>query len=276
MFGEFRRDIAKFVIVLSGFCFSLPMPLVQGQDVKPADAQATPNAAEEKEKAEKERRDLIRKGERSKRELQMAEMRLQKAKMQLDITEKQNALAIDKAKKDLELAQRKLRNFKEKGKPERIERADLGLAFAQDGLKEAEQELEQLEKMYKDDQFADMTKEIVLERGRRRLERSRKGLQIETAAVGVLKTETLPIEELEQETGVKDKTEALDKMQIDQTLGMIDQRVGLISAEGEVLRIRDDIADTDRDLREFDRKQAEKAAKAASQPASAAASQPAK
>lgn len=271
-----RSKLAGIAFAFAALTIVHPVPLALGQDAKPAEGQQAPNPAEEKEKAEKERRDLLRKGERSKRELQMAEMRLQKAKLQIDITEKQNALAIDKAKKDLELAQRKLRNFKEKGRPERIERADLGLAFAQDGLKEAEQELEQLEKMYKDDQFADMTKEIVLERGRRRLERSRKSLQIETAAVAVLKGETLPIEELEQETGVKDKTEALDKLQIDQSLGMIDLRIGLISAEGEVLRIRDDITDGERDLKDFDRKQAEKAAKAASQPSSAAASQPAK
>lgn len=272
----FRSELAGIAFVFAALTIAQHVPSAIAQDPKPAEGQQAPNAAEEKEKAEKERRDLTRKGERSKRELQMAEMRLQKAKMQLDITEKQNALAIDKAKKDLELSQRKLKNFKEKGRPERIERADLGLAFAQDSFKEAEQELEQLEKMYKDDQFADMTKEIVLERGRRRLERSRKSLQIETAAIAVLKSETLPIEEIEQETGVKDKTEALEKMQIDQALGMIDLRVGLISAEGEVQRIRDDIADADRDLNEFDRKQAEKAAKAASQPASAPATLPAK
>ena len=66
---------------------------------------------------------------------------------------------------------------------ERVSRAELGFQFAQDGAKEAEQELQQLEMMYQEDEFADKTKEIVLERGRRRLERSKRSLAIETDAI---------------------------------------------------------------------------------------------
>lgn len=242
------------------------------QDSKPAEAAPTTDAAEEKFKTEKERRELMRKQTRGQRELQMAEMKLAKAKTQREVAERHHAQAVEKARREIEIAERKLKTFKEKSRPERIERAELSFSFSQDSVKEAEQELEQLEKMYKDDQFADQTKEIVLERGRRRLERSKKSLAIETAAIAVLKSETLPLEELEQELGLKDKREALEKMQREHELGMMDQRVGLIAAEGEVLRIKDDMADADRDLAEFDRKQAEKAAKAATQ----AATQPGK
>jgi hypothetical protein len=242
------------------------------QDSKPAESAPAADAAEEKAKAEKERRELVRKQTRGQRELQMSEMKFAKAKTQMELAEKHHAQAVEKARKEIEVAERKLRTFKEKSRPERIERAELGFAYSQDSVKEAEQELEQLERMYKDDQFADQTKEIVLERGRRRLERSKKSLAIETGAIAVLKNETLPLEELEQELGLKDKREALEKMLRDHEMGMIDQRIGLIAAEGEVLRIKDDISDAERDLAEFDRKQAEKAAKAATQ----AASQPAK
>lgn len=262
-------------LVLLGLAFALvsssasaPVAMArQDAATKPAESAPAVDPAEEKAKAEKERREFVRKQTRGQRDLQMADMKLAKAKVQLGLAEKQNAQALEKARKDIEIAERKLKTFKEKTRPERVERAELGLAFGQDSVKEAEQELEQLEIMYKDDQFADKTKEIVLERGRRRLERSKKSLAIESAAITLLKNETLPLEELEQDLALKDKREAFEKMQRDHELGMIDQRVGLIAAEGEVLRLKDDISDAERDLAEFDRKQAEKAAKAATQPA---------
>jgi hypothetical protein len=262
-------------IALLGLAFALVSSLApasgaaapQDAATKPAESAPAADPLEEKAKVEKERRDIVRKQTRGQRDLQMADLKLAKAKVQIELTEKQNTQAVEKAKKDIEVAERKLKNFKEKSRPERIERAELGLAFGQDSVKEAEQELEQLEIMYKDDQFADKTKEIVLERGRRRLERTKKSLAIESGAIALLKNETLPLEELEQELALKDKREAFEKMQRDQELGMIDQRVGLIAAEGEVLRLKDDISDAERDLTEFDRKQAEKAAKAATQAA---------
>lgn len=267
------RSLTPHLLLAMLFAPVTPAPAAAWQDAKPAESAPAPDAAEEKAKTDKERRDLVRKQSRSQRELQMAEMKLAKAKAQLELAEKQNVQALEKARADLEIAGRKLKTFKEKSRAERIDRAELGFAMSQDSVKEAEQELEQLELMYKDDQFADKTKEIVLERGRRRMERSKKSLAIETASIALLKSETLPVEELEQELAFKDKREALEKLQRDQEFGIIDQRIGLIAAEGEVLRLKDDISDAERDLSDFDRKQAEKAAKAATQ---SATSQPAR
>ncbi|MBI5866189.1 MAG: hypothetical protein HZB38_17100 [Planctomycetes bacterium] len=269
------RDRLARLTIVGGVIFA--SATIPAQAAPPQETPAPTSAAaaeDEAAKAEKERRELARKLDRTRRDIELAEMRLQKTRMQNEIAEQQHGLAAAKARKDIEVAARKLKNFREKSKPERINRADLSLAYSQDNVRESEQELEQLEIMYKDDKFADKTKEIVLERGRRRLERARRSLQLEAEANDFLKAETLPLEELEQDLALKDKQDSLEKTLREHEIALIDQRMGLISGEAEITKLRDDLADTERDLKDFDRKQAEKAAKAASQPASA--SQPAK
>ena len=72
-------------------------------------------------------------------------------------------------------------------------------------LAEAQQELEQLELMYSEEEFADQTKEIVLERGRRRLERTQRDLELRRADFATLQEQTLPVERREHELRVVDK-----------------------------------------------------------------------
>lgn len=252
-----------------------PSRPLAAQDSKPAaekpaeskPAEDKPDPEEEREKVEKERRDLARKKARTERDIEMAKLRLERARLAIELAERSNAQSLAKSKAELELAQRKLKTFKERNKPERINRAELSFQWSQDNAREAQQELEQLEMMYKEDEFADKTKEIVLERGKRRLERSQRSLAIETEAIATLKGETLPVEEAEQELSVREKTESLERMVRDQHAGMIDLRVGLMGAEAEVIRLQEELEDVVRDIASFERKQAkaekEKAEKAA-------------
>ena len=166
-------------------------------------------------------------------------------------------------KEELELLQRKFKTFLEKSRPERLNRAELGLQMQQDGAREAGEELAQLEMMYKEDQFADKTKEIVLERGRRRLERARRSLEIETGASELLKGETLPLEQLEQEIAIRDKQIAMERAVRDFEASMIDLKLGVMAGETEILRLEDELEDAHRDLASFDRKAARKAKVAA-------------
>lgn len=233
-----------------------------------AATQPAEDETDEKDKAEKERRELVRKQARTERELVMARERMRKTKMQNEFDLQQNKLGVEKARHELELAERKLKTFKEVSTPERLDRADLSLQYSRDSVVEARQELEQLEGMYKDDQFADKTKEIVLERGRRRLERAERSLALEDRAIATLKSETLPVELIEQEDSVRDKREALKKLVFDSEMETIDQRLSILSAEAELIRLEEDLEDTVRDLKDFDRKAAEKAKKAAEAAAS--------
>ncbi|MFN0136567.1 MAG: hypothetical protein ACKVS9_10685 [Phycisphaerae bacterium] len=228
---------------------------------KPADAK------EEAEKAEKERRELTRKVARAKRELEAGKQRQVKTKLSAEHATVNQKKAADDAQHELTLTQRKHKTLVDKSIPERIARADLGFAGAQDGYKEADEEYKQLEMMYNEDQFADKTKEIVLERGKRRLERSKRYLEIETGVIDVLKKETIPVELIESEKGLADKREAVERLKRDHALADLDTQMSLFAAETEIMRLIDDIEDAERELAESERKQKEKAEKAATQAA---------
>lgn len=234
---------------------------------EPAKAEPT-DPKEEAEKVEKERRDLTRKLAKAKREMDAGQQRLKRTKLTIEHSEINSAIALRNAEHDLELARRKRKTFVEKSVPERLSRADLGFAGAQDGFKEADEEYKQLEMMYKEDQFADKTKEIVLDRGKRRLERAKRSLELDTASLAVLKDETIPVELIEQEDGVRDKEEAIAKLRREKLGTDLDNQMSLFSAEGEIIRLTEELEDAERDLADFERKQKEKAEKAASQPAS--------
>lgn len=247
-------------------------PLLQEvQATKPADTQ---DPEEEKEKSDKERRDLTRRKARGERDLVMARERLRKAKLSVDLSQRAHDESQAKGRDELSLLARKLKTWMEKQKPDRLDRAQLSLDQHQDGAKEAQEELTQLEMMYREDQFADKTKEIVLERGRRRLERSRKALELETKSIELLRAEQLPVEQLEQEMAIKDKQQTLDRAQRDFDSSMIDLKLGVMSAEAEITRLEDEIDDATREITSFERKQKKKQAEAASKAASAPASAP--
>lgn len=237
-------------------------------DDKPADAK------EEAEKAEKERRELTRKIARAKREIEAGKQRQAKTKLSAEYAAIDQKRAMEDAQHDLKLAERKHKLLMEKSIPERIARADLGFAGAQDGYKEADEEYKQLEMMYNEDQFADKTKEIVLDRGKRRLERSKRYLEIETDAIDVLKKETIPIEVVESEKGLADKRDAIEHLTRDHAIANLDTQMSLFSAETEMMRLADDLEDAERELADFEKKEKEKAEKAATRPASSQAAQP--
>lgn len=252
----------------AGATVAAEAPQEQPSTAPAAKSQETTDPRDEIEKAEKERRDLVRKQARTQRELDMARERLRKTRMQNEFNAQQRRLAHEKAAQELELAERKLKSFKDLSVPERLDRADLSLQWSRDSALEARQELEQLEGMYKEDEFADETKEIVLERGRRRLERAQRSLALEDRAIATLKSETLPVELIEQEAGVREKREALRKLAFDHEMEAIDEKLSILSGDAELIRLEEDLEDVARDLKDFDRKAAEKAKKAAEEAAS--------
>src|SRR5262245_64991298 len=112
-----RPERSSVPVAMLGLVFALAgtVPLsatIVPQDSKSAETAPAVDPAEEKVKAEKERRDLVRKQTRGQRELQMADLKLAKAKTQIDLAEKHQAQAVEKARKEIEVAERKLKNFR--------------------------------------------------------------------------------------------------------------------------------------------------------------------
>lgn len=90
---------------------------------------------------------------------------------------------IAEAQVELAAAERELQTFLERTAPQELEEARLSHDEAAYRAEEARAELAELEAMYKADQFAAMTKELVLQRGRRQLEVAERRLALSKAAL---------------------------------------------------------------------------------------------
>ena len=120
--------------------------------------------------AEKKQDDLIKK----KHELECAAIALEIGRLDAQADEISTRRAVEDAERALELAARDLGNFQKVVRELEASEKALDLDRARQNVHEAEQELAELEAMYANEQFAGTTKELVLTRGRTRLELSKR------------------------------------------------------------------------------------------------------
>jgi hypothetical protein len=155
------------------------------------------------------------------------------ARLQLGIAEKNAATSRMRKEKELELARSELEQFEANDAPNRLAKAKLDLQRRRDALTEQKEELAQLEMMYEHEDLADKTREIVLQRGRRRVERAQDELAIEESESTALEAKTLPRERAKLVLEIEVKKQELDTTQSETEVTMLEKRLALRTAEGE-------------------------------------------
>jgi hypothetical protein len=240
-----------------------PAPESRPATTQPATSQwatsqpAVEDPAKKQKDEAKKARERQRKLAKLERSLETAGLNLEKTKLSAAHAERQFRDAAGKAEADLDLARTKYENFLEIALPNRIARAELGLQGAEDGATEAREELDQLEQMYSDEQFADATKEIVVERARRRLERTQRDLELRREEFRTLVENTLPIEQWELELGVQEKERGLAQLRRGRETTVIDQNVATMNAEAEITRLENELSDVQEEIAEAGSKPAD-------------------
>ena len=111
------------------------------------------------------------------RELHIATLKHRALEHELVTKRKQHELRLIQLETETARAEEALQRFLEIEKPERIAQSAYNLEGTENRLQDQTEELEQLEKMYKEDDLTEETEEIVLRRTRRNLVRSRKSLE---------------------------------------------------------------------------------------------------
>lgn len=217
-----------------------------GEDQPPAAQSEAEKQAEEAKQAKERERKLAK----LERELKTAKLKLSKTKMTGQHAQVDHDESIVKAEAELELARTKLHNLVRILGPQRIARAELDLQRAEDRFIESQQELEQLELMYSEEQFADQTKEIVIERAKRRLERAQQDLELRKKTFKTLIEVTIPLETNEQELGIQKQERALMKLRRDHECALIDQKVAVLDAEVEIIRLENELEDIKQEIQE--------------------------
>lgn len=210
-----------------------------------SDADATSSsdddAGDKEEKYQVAATKNIRKLAKLERDQNIAGEKLAKARMSEAHAATDQKTALAGAEKELTLETARMKKFSEREVPNRIAWAELRLTQTQDRVKDSEEELHQLELMYAEEDFADQTKEIVLDRSRRRVERSHRDLELRHEDHAILIEKTIPLELAEREQKVRQKELALNKAQRDAKASEADKRISLMSAESEIVRVGVDI-----------------------------------
>ena len=207
----------------------------------PAKTSTTETAAKTDDK--KEEAAKKKKLEEATRALEIAKMKLEVAKMAQKSEEIELEIALAKARTEKEIAERHLRQFSDVDLPRRQEEGRLKLLQGQDNLQDAKEELAQLEDMYKDGDLADKTREIVLQRGKRRVERTVKWLALQEIELRSLETFHLPVEKEKLTLALKDKADALAKAERDAAKKRAEQGIQLKEAENAVVKQEGEVAE---------------------------------
>jgi HlyD family secretion protein len=164
------------------------------------------------------------------------------------LSDRAEALAHEKAKRDKLLADQKLQVFKQVDQPMALAASDQGVVRLQDSIDDQKEELAQLEKMYKSEELTNATAEIVVMRARRRLERSAFDLEQAKERAKKLKEIDLPnqLDQLVREAA--EKTHALEAYEKLAPFGRAQKkaelaklRIAARKAETQLERIRQDL-----------------------------------
>lgn len=222
---------------------------------------------EEKEKKAKEEAKQAKERQRKlahlERELKTATLRLDNTRLGNEHAEIKFAESLEQATIQLELAREKYVTTQEIEVPRRIAWSELNLQRSRDNLQNATEELEQLELMYKDDQFADQTKEIVIDRARRSLERTQRDVRLREEEHAKLLEVYLPREKREQELQLAKQERDLARMQRDEQRATIDRQIRLLGAEAAIIKLEQQLEDLHEEIKEAEEKKAEEEKKAA-------------
>ena len=124
----------------------------------------------------------------------------------------------------------------------RLEREKLSLQGAMDNVAEAEEEMQQLELMYEKNDLADKTKELVIRRGQRRLERSRRSLELQKAAIANTENIDLAQERAKLQHDLETKARALARAKREAASGIADKTLAAQGQENDVARLEDELA----------------------------------
>jgi hypothetical protein len=120
---------------------------------------------------------------------------------------------LERARISLERAEEALVYYRETERDRRIRSNEISLEQSRNSIKDQEEELEQLERLYQGNDLAKESQDIVLNRARRRLEVSKERLEMEEEAHERLVEVTLPRREQDLEAGVVSARDSLERLE---------------------------------------------------------------
>ena len=203
----------------------------------PADAPAAKPAAAKGEDAAEA---LAKK----KFELECARLEQRIKKLGNEAEERSAASEIDEAERGLRDAREALEKFRSHEKPVKLDESKLDLDQAIQRRTEQQQELDELEAMYKQEELPTLTKELVLSRGRKALDFAKRALELRTKNIEQANTVELPRRERElnealakAERRLAEARAKAEKLKLENQLETMKSEHALAELEKEVAKL---------------------------------------
>jgi hypothetical protein len=193
-------------------------------------------------KTETRKADVAKRRASLTRESALAKARWERAKKDVTDQDADNAASLAKAEAEVAFAKQKMETFDQREAPTRTAKAKLDLQGAEDGAADAQDELTQLEMMYKNSEVGDGTKEMVLQRAKRGLERSKARLEIGRGELKTLIERTLPQERARLALDLAERERDLERAKRGAEKATFEKQLAVTAADGEVVRIGDELA----------------------------------
>jgi hypothetical protein len=216
-----------------------PQQAAQGgpdKDKKPeADKKADERAAKEKELRNK------------KRELDYARIALETGKLDREMRTLAADRTLANGKHEVEKAQADLDVFRKAQKSREADEKQLGIDSQTYRAEEAKDEQAELESMYKDDEFAKKTKELVLKRGKRQVELSDRSLSLAKREQEQFQQHTQPDRE-------RDLQHKVDEARLDVQKAELEQRKAALEVDVQRRQAEDKVHDLEQDVKELEQK----------------------
>lgn len=168
------------------------------------------------------------------REVEYAKMELEIAKLSAAADEREAEMAVVEATQKLDAAKKDRDHFKGLDKPNKLADKQLDVDRAAFRMEEQGDELKELETMYKKEDFAELTKELVLKRGKKNLEFAQRGLDIAKKDQEGLSAHDLPKKETELDQAVQRAEKGLQEANAKKDRSAMESKLKLLKAEHRV------------------------------------------
>jgi hypothetical protein len=210
---------------------------------------STETAAEEAGKDEDEAADKAEELAKKKFELECARLELQVKKLDTEAETRSMQHEIEDAERELRDAQEKLQAFTTFERAQKLDDKKLDLDQALQRKKEQEQELDELKAMYKQEELATLTKELVMSRETAQIGFAQRRLELEQKAAEHLNKVEVPRTERELTEGVQVAERKLQTLRAKSEKQQLEARLQLMKAEREIQDAEKEIAKLEKKLK---------------------------
>lgn len=173
--------------------------------------------------------------------LDKAGIKLEIARIDAKNGEAAAARSVESAQLEADLASGALENFRSVLQPIEAATSALSLDRARQQVKESREELDELEKMYAQEEFANLTKELVLTRGRAQLEMAQRNLELTEKRAAQARDFEWPRRERELAEKVASTQRSLDEAKARVEKGQLERKLALMEAEEAVAKAREEL-----------------------------------